>query len=264
MGADPDQVLHGRGIVITRSAADNVSLGIELRRLGANVVEVPLIEVLPPQDGGVELRAAATRIEDYRWVVLTSVNAVDALVGALVAVSEAEDRVRWPDVPPVAAVGPSTAEAARAAGLVVSLVPDTATAAALVEDFPQCPETGSSRVLAPLAELAGPTVVDGLAARGYEVDRLTAYRTVAERGPAADAPDPATVADADAVAFFSPSAVDRFIERFGAGSLVAVCIGPSTAERAHAHPFCEVIVAEPHTEAGVIGLICDRFGSRRG
>ena len=56
------------------------------------------------------------------------------------------------------------------------------------------------------------------------------------------------------VTFFSPSAVDRWVDLLGPGALAAtaVCIGPSTAARARARGFTTVVTADPHTEAGVV------------
>ncbi len=260
MGRDAERVLRGRRIIITRSVADNRSLRDALAVRGADVIDVPLIEVLPPADGGTELRAAVDRLEEFDWVALTSVNAVDALVRAFLA---GEHDRPWPSGLRAAVVGPTTAAAATTAGLIVALEPETATAAALVDAFPPSSESTAQRVLAPLAELASQTIVDGLTAKGHRVERVTAYRTDAPaaepaHGPdSADAPavDALAVAGADAVTFFSPSAVDRFIARFDGRPDLAVCIGPSTAARATERGFPEVETAEEHTERAVIDLL---------
>ena len=240
-------------VVVTRSADDNASLGAELTRRGFDVVAVPLVAILAPSDGGEALARAVASIDDgtVAWVVLTSVNGVDALAAALA--TGRGDR-RWPDRVEVAAVGPATAAAARAAGMTVGIVPPEATAGSLVEVFPNHGPTAlRRRVLAPLAELAGSTVEDGLRAKGWSVERVEAYRTGAPSGPGPDAPTVARVSTADAVTFFSPSVVDRWIAQFGpAAPPVVVCIGPSTAERARDRGLTGVVMARPHTEDGVI------------
>ncbi len=286
--------------MVTRSAVDNRRLAQVLSELGATVIPVPLVAVLAPDDGGRALAAAVRNLADYRWVVLTSVNGVEAVRSALAGAP-------WPAEVLVAPVGPATAAAARSAGMAVGPVPETATAAALVDGFaptgtarsgsgdtassggrdtassggrdtasggrdterdrPRIP--GPPRVLAPLAELAGATVVDGLRAKGYRVDRVTAYRTAAPTGDADRSPDggpdPASVAAADAVTFFSPSAVDRFVRRFGPEGApeTVVCIGPSTTERAASHGFERLVAASPHTEAGVVDALCSALATGR-
>lgn len=260
-------------MAVTRSTEDNRSLVARLTERGVDVVEVPLIEVIGPADGGKALDSALAELARYRWVVLTSVNGVGALAARL-----SGDRAvrRWPDPVEVAAVGPATAQAAREAGMPVALMPSTATASALVDAFPTASSSGygdgdgdggrSNRVLAPLAELAGPTVEIGLAAKGWVVDRVEAYRTMAPGEPAVtgDGGGAPVVGEGLAVvAFFSPSVVDRWADRFGAGEPaqapapgpVAVCVGPSTAARARQRGFVEVVVADPHTEDGVIDAV---------
>ena len=288
MTAEQTAELHGRRIVITRSIADNRSLASRLEALGAEAIGVPLIETLPPADGGAALADAVDRLADYRWVILTSVNGVDALRDALAGRP-------WPATLTVVPVGPTTAAAASACGMNVGDAPPSATAESLVEVFPDRAEGHTGRILAPLAELAGTTVTDGLRAKGYEVDRVTAYRTAAPSGSSSPAsasagssspvPPDADIFGADAVTFFSPSAVDRFLDRFGdpfddrfderidtrapsttAGSVrptLAVCIGPATTARAKGRGFAELVTAAEHTEAGVIDALVNRLGSQR-
>lgn len=237
-------------VAVTRSVEANRSLATRLESAGLRVVVVPLTEVIGPTDGGAALTDAAHRLGDYRWVVLTSANGVEALAATLA------DR-SWPNGLEVAAVGPTTAAAAREAGMPVALVPAEATAAALVEAFPMADEGGSNRVLAPLAELAGPTVEDGLTASGWQVDRVEAYRTITPDG--APDRDAAWTGDdragtLDAVTFFSPSAVERWAARFGPNPPLAVCIGPSTGDRARVRGF-DAVVAEPHSEDGVLAAV---------
>ncbi len=99
--------------------------------LGAEVVELPVIAIDAPADGGAELAAAADRIVAgrYSWVVVTSANAVVPLL-AVLGDRVLPGSVRW------AAVGRSTAAALAARGVVPDLVPETAISEALVEAFP--------------------------------------------------------------------------------------------------------------------------------
>lgn len=243
-------------VAITRSVEDNRSLSARLESLGLDVVAVPLIEVAPASDDGRALGAAIEELAAYDWVVLTSANGVRAMTEAMAGQSHPSEQ-SWPNGVSVAAVGPATAAAAAAAGLPVDLVPTVATADALAAAFPDPPE-GGDRVLAPLAQLAGDTIVDGLGAKGWRVERVEAYRTVA---PVDQASTPglaaglATAPGVDAVAFFSPSTVDRWVDRFGCAAAVAVCVGPSTAARAEQQGFAQVLTAEPHSEDGVVAAL---------
>ncbi len=256
-GDDPRPV-----VAITRSIEDNRSLARRLERAGFSVLAIPLVEVLAPADAGRALRSVLADLVAYDWVVLTSANGVRS-------VTEARAGEPWPREVSVAAVGPATAAAARSAGMPVRLIPDVATASALVDTFPPASPPASAstgppvsqpasdgdgevgerrgRVLAPLAELAGDTVTAGLGAKGWLVDRVDAYRTAADPGVAKR-----SVAEADVATFFSPSAVDRWTDRFGVRPSTAVCVGPSTATRAREAGFERIVTADPHTEDGVV------------
>ena len=238
-GAGPGAV-----VAVTRSVDDNRSLTERLIDRGHDVVAVPLVEVLAPADDGRALTEALTDLDRYRWVVLTSVNGVRAVAARVPGRG-------WPDGPAVAVVGPTTEKAARRAGMPVALVPAEATAAALVEAFPAAVAGDPNRVLAPLAELASDAVEHGLEAKGWSVTRVEAYRTAAPPPSVAVAEDRVV----DAVTLFSPSAADRWVERFGPRPPLAVCIGPATAARARDRGFAQVVTADPHTEDGVVAAI---------
>ena len=237
--------LSGVPVVVCRAAPDAGPLSEQLRRLGARPVLVPLLARAAPADGGAGLAAAIDRLAGYGWLVATSANGVRAVVEAL-AGRDLAAATR------VAAVGPSTADAFAAVGIDVDLVPAVATAADLVAAF--APASGRVRVLAALAELASDELTAGLAAKGYEVDRIDAYRMVEPHA----SPDVHTqVAAARAVLFTSPSIVDRFVDRFSldAVPLTAVCIGPRTAARARQRGLVAPVVASVHTEQGLLDAL---------
>jgi uroporphyrinogen III methyltransferase/synthase len=239
--------LFGRRIVVTRARAQASTLVEKLHALGAEAVELPTIEIAGPADGGVALRAAAARLSTYDWVVFTSVNAVDRLFAHL-RDARALGSAR------VAAVGPGTAGALAARGVVADLLPDTAVAEALVEAFPAL--SGVGLVLLPQAAGARPVLAEGLRAKGWRVDVAEAYATVPAR-PSADAL--AAAAKADAVAFTSSSTVTSFLALAGAGALppVVACIGPVTAATAAEHGVAVTVVATEHTVDGLVAALLD-------
>lgn len=257
-------------VVLTRADEDNHRLADKLDGHGLVALSVPMIEVEAPADRGNALVAAAANLDLYHWVVLTSANGVRAMGRALELVGEPEESTRWPAHVSLAVVGPATEAAAADHGWSVSFTPSNATAADLVEQFPAPgpnPVGGPPRVLAALAELAAPTVAKGLRARGYQVDQVVAYRTSAPAGSGDRAEDSrvrADVADADAIAFTSPSTVERFVARFGHSAVppIVVCIGPRTASRARALAIEVSQVAEPHTEAGLLAALVELLEGR--
>jgi uroporphyrinogen-III synthase len=242
-------------VVLTRAAEHNFVLARRLAAVGLDAVDVPMIEVQPPADGGRALEAAVAVLDLYHWLVVTSANGVRAVAEMMEQVD-----VAWPEHLKVAVVGTATAEVAAGHGWPVDFVPTTATAKDLALEFPASNHDGGpTRVLAALAELGAATVKKGLTEKGYRVDHIIAYRTVApgrvaELDPDVEAALAAAVVSADAVTFTSPSTVTRFVGRFGPDRVppAVVCIGPRTAKRARHLGVTVSAVAEPHNEDGLI------------
>jgi uroporphyrinogen-III synthase len=244
--------------VLTRASADNASLAASLTEDGYRPIELPLTAVAPAADGGAELAAAVERLDRYDLVTLTSVNGVRALADAL-------GGRPWPSGLAVAVVGPTTARAAVEAGLTVDIVPPVATAAALADSIDTAATDGRPRrVLAPLAEAAAETLEAGLRAKGYEVERVEAYRTVAPAALPADVLAQLASAAPAAVTFFAPSAVDRWVDLVeGPTPPLVLCIGTSTAARAAQQGMVGIRTASPHSEAGILALIRAEVDRRR-
>lgn len=248
--------------MVCRAEGDAGPLADALRERGAEPVLVPLLVRAAPADGGAALRAAVARLDRYAWVAVTSAAGAAALLAA-----RADG---WPAGVRVAAVGPATADALRRAGVEPDLVPTTATAVDLAAAFPPAPGTGESgpagRVLAPLAELAGDDLAAGLRARGWDVDRVDAYRLADLPPPGSDDPLPAGLEGADAVAFTSPSTVDRFCDRFSPALVppVVACIGPRTAARARERGLTGIVAANEHTTPGLVAALTAAFQGGNG
>ena len=257
-GAVTGAPLAGRTVVVTRGGERARDLVDALERAGATALEVPLTRQVDPADGGAALRAAAADVGENAWLVLTSVTAVDRFVGAL------RDARALGSVL-VAAVGPATADALRRAGVEPDLVPADHSARGLVEAFPDAVRSGGHRVLFPAADLAPGTIGEGLDAKGWDVRRVEAYRTVARR-----VPEPALldrVAAADALTFTAPSAVQAFLAlRTAAGRPLTppahvVCIGATTAAAARAAGFDGVREARDASAEGIVDELIDAVGA---
>jgi uroporphyrinogen III methyltransferase/synthase len=229
-----------------------------LEQAGAVTVELPLTRQVDAADGGAALRAAASDVGDSRWVVFTSVNAVERFV------AELRDARAFGSAG-VAAVGDATADALRARGIEPDLVPAEHSARGLVEAFPPADSGASTRVLFPAADIAPATIDDGLARLGWVVKRVDAYRTV----PAAT-PEPeilARVARADALVLTATSSVHAFAAlRTLDGDAVpapahVVCIGPTTAEAARSAGMTGVREARGASTEGIVAELSDHFGA---
>jgi uroporphyrinogen-III synthase len=238
-------------VAVTRAARQAESLTGRLRDAGFDTVAVPVIDIADPADDGVALRAAARRLlaGAYEWVVVTSVNGATRMIAAA--------SPPWPAR--IAAIGSATAAHLADHGLVVDLVPPRFVAESLVESFPgpsdrrQSGEVGGNgTVLLPRAAVAREVLPDGLRAKGWSVDVVEAYRTVA---PDIDERQRREIAACAVVTFTSPSTVHNFIELIGGDRVppIVACIGPVTAEACRSHGIDVQVDADHHTIDGLVG-----------
>lgn len=226
-------------VALTR--VDRGDLAERLVSLGFDVVHVPLIAVGPPADGGAALRDALGRLDDFRWLVVTSANGARA-VGAAAA---RHDRVR------LAAVGAATA--AVLAGLAdrpIDLVPGVERAEGLLDAWP-AGEVGPA--LLALADRVAPTLAAGLRGKDVVVEVVEAYRTTL-RTPAADEIE--ALAAADVILLASGSAAESLAAlTLTRGERRIVAIGPSTANVAGQVGLAvDAVAASPHERDVVIAL----------
>ncbi|HKN90029.1 MAG TPA: uroporphyrinogen-III C-methyltransferase [Acidimicrobiia bacterium] len=249
-----DRPLFGRRVIVTRAREQASGLVERLHALGAATVELPVIEIGEPADGGAALREAARRVGDYDWVAFTSANAVTRFFAAL---GEVGSDTRALGGRRVAAIGPGTADALAAAGVRADLVPERFVAESLLDAFP----AGPGRVLLPRAAVARDALPAGLTDRGFAVDVVEAYRTAVGR-PAPEAL--AASATAHAVTFTSSSTVTNYLAV--AGDLpvppVVACIGPVTADTARANGLTVDVVAAEHTIEGLVDALVGALGPK--
>lgn len=250
LGSIEQRPLHGATVLLTRPRARSVALARALAGAGAAVVELPLVQVTPPADGGAALRGALAHARRYAWMVLTSVSAVEQVMAAV------RDGRELAGVA-LAAVGPATAAALAERGLVADLQASEASGAGLAATMPAAAPGIDCRVLFPRAAGAGPHLVDGLRAKGWLVDEVEAYRTVAVPDDALDALALAEAPAADVVLLASPSAATRYAELAGTGGWKAAvaCIGPTTAAAAADLGLVVVQVAARPTTAEQVAAI---------
>jgi uroporphyrinogen-III synthase len=246
-------------VVVTRARAQGSALADRLVDLGASVIELPVIAIEEPADGGAALSDAVDRLVSgsYRWVAFTSSNAVSRLL-AVLADRPVPASVGW------AAVGVGTARTLADGGYPPDLVPATSVSDALAEEFPAVGQEatasadattrGPDTVLFPRAAKVRGALTTGLRAKGWEVDEVEAYRTVAgEPGP----DQVAAARRADAIVFTSSSTVERTVELLGADGVppVVASIGPVTSGSARAAGLEVAAEASPHTIDGLVDAL---------
>jgi uroporphyrinogen III methyltransferase / synthase len=239
--------LFGRRVVVTRAREQASGLRHRLEALGAEVVEVPAIEIEP-------IDFSVPRLDRYDWLVFTSANGVAAFFDRGLVPGGLDTRALA--MLRVAAIGPGTAAALAARGVRADLVPARFVAEALVEAFPP-PSRDGARVLLARAEQARDALPAGLRERGYAVDVLPVYRTVAAASHP-DALDRVRRGGLDAITFTSSSTVTNFCNLFGdlpdPQPLVA-SIGPVTSRTALERGLRVDVEAEDHTIDGLVSAL---------
>ncbi|MDQ1385209.1 MAG: uroporphyrinogen methyltransferase / synthase, partial [Actinomycetota bacterium] len=183
--------LFGRTVVVTRAREQASELTTRLEQLGATVLELPAIRIVP-------LTFAWPDLTRFAWVVFTSANGVDAFFDSGLAPAGLDARALAPVR--LAVIGPGTGAALARRGLRADLVPERFVAESLLDAFPE----GSGRVLLARAEVARDVLPDGLARKGYDVEVLPVYGT--EPAPArADDLAGIRAGSVDAITFTSSS-----------------------------------------------------------
>lgn len=246
--------LEGRVVLVTRPADRSSGLAALLEERGARVVFAPAISIEPADGAGLSGVALALAEGSFAWVVLTSRAGVEALARAM------DGRVLRARV---AAVGEGTARALRSYGIEPDLVPPTFTTEALGDAFP----AGSGRVALARTDIAPPGLEAAIAAKGWSVERVDAYRTRSVRTLSDRAAEALDRGEVDAVTFTSASTVRGFLDAARSHGLLdvppAVCIGPVTARAARRAGFEVSAEASPHTIEGLVGALERVFGAVR-
>jgi uroporphyrinogen-III synthase len=260
-----DKPLANRRVVVTRAAEQASELAERLETLGAEVLLLPLVEFLPPEDTG-PLDEALAAIESLDWLLLTSQNAVRfvaARAGAIhvhLAARLAPSNAR----PKVAVVGRMTEKATIQEGWRVDRVSAGHGAIDLARELES--DIRGRRILLPRSDRATSHLPQALVAAGATPVEVVAYRTMP-----AGAIDPGLLAriergEVDVVSFASPSAFLALGERLGAEPLRRLAetaqlaaIGPTTAAAIRRAGFEVSIEAEVSTAAGLAAAIATHF-----
>jgi uroporphyrinogen III methyltransferase / synthase len=229
------RALYGWTVLVPRTKDQAGEMSDKLVSHGALPIEVPTIAVEPPRSPAQMERAVKGLVDGrYQWVVFTSTNAVRAVWEKFMEFgldARAFSGVR------IACVGEATADRVRAFGISPELVPaGEQSSLGLLDEFPPFDDIFDpvNRVLLPRADIATETLAEGLRDRGWEIEDVTAYRTVRAAPPAAHTREMIKTGGFDAVCFTSSSTVRNLVGIAGkphARTIVA-CIGPKTAETA--------------------------------
>jgi uroporphyrinogen-III synthase len=164
--------LAGVRVLVGRARHQASALSGELRRLGATVLEIPFIEIRKPRSYK-PLDSALKNLAEYDWLILTSVNGVEAMwqrMGRWRLSNKSLEHLR------IAAIGPATKKSIEQRGVKVEVVPKEYVAESVVRSLRR--RVKGQRVLLVRAKVARDVIPRELRKAGAHVDVVEAYETV--------------------------------------------------------------------------------------
>jgi uroporphyrinogen III methyltransferase/synthase len=250
--------LVGWRVLIPRTQDNTAEMIQVLKAHGAVPSEVATISVEPPRTPQQMDRAVNGLVSGrYAWVGFTSLNAVRAIREKL---EEYGLDARSFSGLKVAAVGASTIAALIEFGVKPDLVaPGEQNTTALMEEWPPYDSLTDpiNRIFLPRADISTDTLVAGLTELGWEVEDITAFRTVRAAPPPAQTREAIKTGGFDAVLFTSSSTVRNLVGIAGKphATTVVACIGPQTAKTAAEHGLRVDVLAEVNTPLALVDAL---------
>jgi uroporphyrinogen III methyltransferase/synthase len=251
--------LFGRRIIVTRAGGGASAFARELRAMGAEAIEFPTIEIVPP-DSYAPLDRAIGKLGEFDWIIFTSATGVERFIARI---KELGRDIREIGIKTsLAAIGPATAARLREHALTVAAIPNEYRAEAIAEAIGNDRIRGAS-FLIPRAQVAREALPELLRQRGARgVVAVACYKTVRPAGAQADQIRELIAAGRiDLVTFTSSSTVNNFCDLIGGavGAVKAAAIGPITAETARSRGFEVVVSPREYTVSSLRAAIVDYF-----
>jgi uroporphyrinogen III methyltransferase/synthase len=254
--------LFGKRIVLTRAQEQAKEFSQLLSAYGAEPVEVPTIQIVPPASWQA-IDEVLTRLSTYQWLIFTSVNGVKPFMDRLHAAGKdtrALANLR------LCAIGPRTAQELETHGLRPDIVPAEFQAEGVIAALAHVGVRGS-HVLIPRAEVARDILPEQLRELGATVDVIPVYRTIAPAVDVASLTQQFHDGQVAAVTFTSSSTVRNFVELFGGrdavrplvARVVIACIGPITAHTAKEYGLTVMVMPAENTVLALAEAVVRHF-----
>jgi uroporphyrinogen III methyltransferase/synthase len=259
LGWFDNQPLFGRNILVTRAQHQAATLSRLLYEHGARPVELPLIDIQLILDTA-ELDSAISNLNQYQWIVFTSVNGVELFFKQLHTLKQDARALHGVKI---CVIGPATAEAVESKGLVPDCCPAVFTSQGIIDALKQWNIAGQ-RFLLPRADIADRQLNEDLARLGAEVHEVSVYKTVAPSGAQSRLKEVLSSNAIDVIALTSSSTVQNLLaavqnEHISLSNVKIACIGPKTADTVTAAGLKVDIIAREHTMPGLVAAMEQYF-----
>ena len=259
----PGKPLHQVRVLVGRARHQAGSLSRELRKLGAEVLEVPFIEIRKPRSFR-PLDSALKNLDRYEWLILTSVNGVEAMWERLAKLRLNKKSLRHLKI---SAIGPATKKAIEERGVKVHVVPKEYVAESVVKSLRK--RVKGKRILLVRAKVARDVIPRELKKAGAQVDVFDAYETVVPKSSRTRLRTALRRAKTrpDVITFTSSSTVRNFVSLLGAGrrpskkrpeileGITFASIGPVTSATLRELHLEVDVEAQQYTIPGLIDAI---------
>lgn len=255
--------LSNKTVVITRAEEQADTLADLLEQVGARVICFPTIEIGPPRSYG-KLDSALRRLQDYDYLVFTSVNGVNAFVSRMQFLKIKRALLCGVTI---AALGEMTAQSLRMYGLTPGIVPAVFTSRHLADAF-RGEQMRGKKVLLVRSDIAGDLLPRALKKMGASIEEVSGYRIRKPRVKAGAMKRLIEKRLVDCITFTSPStfvnfmslmkgvAVKRFLKK-----ITVAAIGPVTEQEIVKHGIKVNITASPHTIPGLARAIAAYYSA---
>ncbi|MBN2062472.1 MAG: uroporphyrinogen-III C-methyltransferase [Deltaproteobacteria bacterium] len=258
-----EKPLFGRRILITRAREQASEFKELLAGMGAECIEFPTIEIIPPVSWE-KLDEAIASLDRYQWIIFTSFNGAKYFFQRL----EISGRdVRDLKGMKIGTIGPKTAKYLIDKGIRIDLIPDEYRAEGIIEWFKKY-ETTARTILLPRAAGARELLPEGLLKMGMNVNVVEAYRTVKPDASLDSIKKMLGNKEIHLITFTSSSTVNNFMEMFKndpddlmrwIDDVSIACIGPITAKTAEAFGLKVSLVPADYTIEALTDLIVRFF-----
>jgi uroporphyrinogen-III synthase len=276
--------LSGIRVLVGRAKHQAGALSSELKKRGAEVLEIPFIEIRQPKSFK-PLDGALKSLNTYDWLILTSVNGVEAMWDRMKQKRVGHDLSRAVKVSKtgsvsaargpllrIAAIGPATKKAIEQRGIKVDVVPKEYVAESVVKSLKS--KVKGKRVLLVRAKVARDVIPNELRKAGAHVDVVEAYETVVPKSSRARlrAALKNPKKSPHVVTFTSSSTVRNFVDLLGAknkqsrkelAGIRMASIGPVTSSTLRELGLPVDIAAKEFTIPGLIKAIVGAFAAEQ-
>jgi len=247
--------LIGKHVLITRSHAQAEEFAKTMIAEGAHPVFFPVIDIIPPDDFS-GLDRALRNLDQYDWLILTSIHGVHAFFKRLkvLGIEQIPLQLR------TAAIGSKTAQCLSEHGISPNRVPDEYIPESILPGLGE--NIHGKRFLLPQSDLARTVLAIEIRSAGAIVDEVVAYRNV--KGQPDISGINALKSGVDVITFTSPSTVWNFLDIVRKNGLdplnlpgdpLFACIGPITKKAAEEAGFVNLVAAEKYTTDGLVEVI---------